>query len=40
MESARFCDLAFTDIGLAEKHIRESTDIIFDLREEIIYDNL
>ena len=40
MESARFCNLAFTDIGFAEKHIRMFSDFIFDLREEIINDNL
>lgn len=40
MESARSYNLAFTDIGFAEKHIRESTDFIFDLREEMINDNL
>lgn len=40
MESARSYNLAFTDIGFAEKNIRESTDFIFDLREEMINDNL
>lgn len=40
MESARSYNLAFTDIGFTEKHIRESTDFIFDLREEMINDNL
>lgn len=40
MESARSYNLAFTDIGFAEKHIRESTDFIFDLREKMINDNL
>ena len=40
MESARSYNLAFTDIGFAEKHIREFTDCIFDLREEMINDNL
>ena len=40
MESARYYNLAFTDIGFAEKHIREATDFIFDLREEMINDNL
>ena len=40
MDSARFCNLAFTDIGFAEKHIRMFTDFIFDLREEMINDNL
>lgn len=40
MESARYYNLAFTDIGFVEKHIRESIDFIFDLREEMINDNL
>ena len=40
MEIARSCNLAFTDIGVSEKHIREFKDFIFDLGEDMIIDNL